>query len=234
MPIFETPPWGVVVPVKLLSVAKSRLAPYGEAARRRLALAFAADVVTAAMRSRLVVRVVVVTDDPVAAQALTSIGAVVVADEPAAGLNPALGYGAELLRASLPDCGVAALSSDLPALRADDLDTVLAAVPAPSRAFVPDAERLGTTLLAASPGLGLDPAYGAPGCATWTPAPSSYPDRPACNATSTRRPTSPQLSRWAWGRTRRRQLSGWDCRLVHQHSALCSGEHPRPRDRGAC
>jgi len=160
VPIFETPPWGVVVPVKLLSVAKSRLAPYGEAGRRRLALAFAADVVTAAMRSRLVVRVVVVTDDPVAAQALTSIGAVVVADEPAAGLNPALGYGAELLRASLPDCGVAALSSDLPALRADDLDTVLAAVPAPSRAFVPDAERLGTTLLAASPGLGLDPAYG--------------------------------------------------------------------------
>lgn len=160
MPTFETPPWGVVVPVKLLSVAKSRLAPYGEAARRRLALAFAADVVTAAMRSRLVVRVVVVTDDPVAAQALTSIGAVVVADEPAAGLNPALGYGAELLRASLPDCGVAALSSDLPALRADDLDTVLAAVPAAGRAFVPDAERLGTTLLAASPGLGLDPAYG--------------------------------------------------------------------------
>ncbi len=160
MPIFETPPWGVVVPVKLLSVAKSRLAPYGEAARRRLALAFAADVVTAAMRSRLVVRVVVVTDDPVAAQALTAIGAVVVADEPAAGLNPALGYGAELLRASLPDCGVAALSSDLPALRADDLDTVLAAVPAEGRAFVPDAERLGTTLLAASPGLGLDPAYG--------------------------------------------------------------------------
>lgn len=160
MPIFETPPWGVVVPVKLLSVAKSRLAPYGEAARRRLALAFAADVVTAAMRSRLVVRVVVVTDDPVAAQALTSIGAVVVADEPAAGLNPALGYGAGLLRASLPDCGVAALSSDLPALRADDLDTALAAVPAAGRAFVPDAERLGTTLLAASPGLGLDPAYG--------------------------------------------------------------------------
>lgn len=160
MPIFETPPWGVVVPVKLLSVAKSRLAPYGEAARRRLALAFAADVVTAAMRSRLVVRVVVVTDDPVAAQALTSIGAVVVADVPAAGLNPALGYGAELLRASLPDCGVAALSSDLPALRADDLDTVLAAVPAPGRAFVPDAERMGTTLLAASPGLGVDPEYG--------------------------------------------------------------------------
>lgn len=160
MPTFETPPWGVVVPVKQLSVAKSRLAPYGEAARRRLALAFAADVVTAAMRSRLVVHVVVVTDDPVAAQALTSIGAVVVGDEPAAGLNPALGYGAELLRASLPDCGVAALSSDLPALRADDLDTVLAAVPGAVRAFVPDAERLGTTLLAASPGLGLDPAYG--------------------------------------------------------------------------
>ncbi|MDQ3610640.1 MAG: 2-phospho-L-lactate guanylyltransferase [Actinomycetota bacterium] len=160
MPSFETPPWGVVVPVKLLSVAKSRLAPYGETARRRLALAFAADVVTTALRSRLRVRVLVVTDDPDAAHALSSLGVVVVADEPAAGLNAALGYGAELLRTSLPGCGVAALSSDLPALRVDDLDTVLTAVPVEGRAFVPDAERLGTTLLAASPGLGLDPAYG--------------------------------------------------------------------------
>lgn len=160
MPTSETSPWGVVVPVKLLSVAKSRLAPYGEAARRRLALAFAADVVTTAMRSRLVVRVLVVTDDTVAATALTSLGAVVVADEPGAGLNPALSYGAALLRASRVDCGVVALSSDLPALRTEDLDAVLATVPATGRAFVPDAERLGTTLLAAPPGLRLDPAYG--------------------------------------------------------------------------
>ena len=41
--------WGVVVPVKHLDVAKSRLSAYGESARRDLALAFAVDVVRAAL-----------------------------------------------------------------------------------------------------------------------------------------------------------------------------------------
>ena len=160
MPAAETPPWGVVVPVKLLSMAKSRLAPYGELARRQLALAFATDVVTAAVRCRLVVQVLVVTDDAVAAGVLEPLGAVVVADEPAGGLNPAVRHGAGLLRTSMPGCGVAVLSSDLPALRADDLETALAAVPAGGRGFVADAESRGTTLLAASCGLALRPAYG--------------------------------------------------------------------------
>src|SRR4051794_17839172 len=67
--------WGVVVPVKRLDIAKSRLAAYGDEQRRALALAFAADVVVAAA---LVASVLVVTDDPLAAELLASLGARVV------------------------------------------------------------------------------------------------------------------------------------------------------------
>ena len=160
-PSRTTTAWGVVVPVKLLAIAKSRLASYGDPAREQLALAFAADVVTACLACPGVARVLVVTDDPRAGQALTALGAVVAPDDPDAGLNPALAHGAELLRAALGVCGVVTVSSDLPTLRPTDLAAALAVVPPLGRAFVPDADARGTTLLAAGPGAGLLPAYGA-------------------------------------------------------------------------
>jgi len=149
-----------VVPVKRLAVAKSRLAAYGEQARRDLALAFAADVVAAALGCALVEQVLVVTDDPDAATALGALGARVAPDDPDAGLNPALEHGAELLRAGHPDLGVVTVSSDLPALTSEDLRAALTAVPAGGRAFVADSAGTGTTLLAASAPATLSPSYG--------------------------------------------------------------------------
>ena len=160
MPLDETTPWGVVVPVKQLAVAKSRLGAYGDPTRGRLALAFAADVVTACLRCRHVVRVLVVTDDPLAARTLAALGAVIVPDGPGDGLNAAITHGVDRFRRTVAGCGVVTVSSDLPALRADDLDAALAAVRAGGRAFVADAEARGTTLLAAAPGVALAPAYG--------------------------------------------------------------------------
>lgn len=158
----DAPPasWGAVVPVKHLTVAKSRLAAYGDASRRALALAFAADVVTAALDCPAVARVLVVTDDAEAAAALGALGATVVPDDPDAGLNPALAHGADLLRAAEPSLGVVTLSADLPALRPADLAEALAAVPAGGRAFVADAAGTGTTLLAASAPASLSPTFG--------------------------------------------------------------------------
>lgn len=155
-----TAPWGVVVPVKRLAVAKSRLAPYGDHARRQLALAFATDVVTACLVCPGVLRVLVVTDDPQAGASLSALGADVAADAPDDGLNPALAYGAGLLRHRLGDCGVVTVSSDLPTLQPTHLATALAAVAAGQRAFVPDAGARGTTLLAAGSGAELQPQYG--------------------------------------------------------------------------
>jgi 2-phospho-L-lactate guanylyltransferase len=149
--------WGVVVPVKHLDIAKSRLAAYGDEHRMALALAFAADVVTAA---RLVATVLVVTDDPVATELLSGLGARVVSDDPDAGLNPALEHGVELLREGSPDLAVATVSADLPSLLAPDLAAVLRRVPLRGRGFVADLAGTGTTLLAAGPGIALLPSYG--------------------------------------------------------------------------
>jgi 2-phospho-L-lactate guanylyltransferase len=156
--------WGVVVPVKRLAVAKSRLASYGDDLRTALALAFAADVVTAALACPLVRQVLVVTDDQHAVVALGALGAAVAADDPDAGLNPALDHGADLLRSADGAIGVATVSSDLPSLRADDLTAVLSLVVPGQRGFVADLGGTGTTLLAAGPGAALSPSYG-PGSA---------------------------------------------------------------------
>lgn len=154
--------WGLVVPVKRLTVAKSRLAAFGDDGRRRLALAFAQDVVRAAVACSVVRRVLVVTDDQQAAEALAALGADVQADRPDAGLNPALEHGATVLREDDGRLGVATLASDLPALRADDVGGALAATA--GRAFVADAAGGGTTLLAATAPAALVPAFG-PGSA---------------------------------------------------------------------
>ena len=149
--------WGLVVPVKRLALAKTRLSSYGDATRQELALAFALDVVAACLAAETVDAVVVVSDDARARAALAETGALVVADVPDAGLNPALEHGAAQVRAGL---GVATVSADLPALRPEDLDAALAAVPTGGRGFVVDVAGTGTTLLAAAPGVALAPAYG--------------------------------------------------------------------------
>ena len=148
------------MPVKRLAVAKSRLASYGDQMRTALALAFAADVVAAALACPLVRRVLVVTDDAAASAAVTALGAQVAADDPDAGLNPALDHGADLLCAADASVGVATVSSDLPCLRADDLTAVLSVVGPGQRGFVADLAGTGTTLLAAGPGAALAPSYG--------------------------------------------------------------------------
>jgi 2-phospho-L-lactate guanylyltransferase len=155
------PQWSVVVPVKRLDRAKTRLrGALPGVPHDRLVLAMAMDTVRAAVASRLVSRVLVVTDDPLARAELTSLGARPVPD-PGSGLNGAVAFGA----AQLVGGWVAALAADLPALRPSELTSALvAATAAVRRCFVPDAPGTGTTLLAAPPGAALDPRFG-PGSA---------------------------------------------------------------------
>jgi 2-phospho-L-lactate guanylyltransferase len=152
--------WSVVVPAKRLDVAKTRLRPAtaglpdAAAAHSGLVLALLADTVAAALACRAVDAVLVVTDDPAAERLVRRLGARTVADEPDEGLNPALAHGAARLHGP-----VAALSSDLPALRPDELGAALTAAAGSPRAFVADAEGRGTTLLTAA-GVPLDPRFG--------------------------------------------------------------------------
>lgn len=154
------PAWSVVVPVKRLALAKTRLAELAGPRRPELALAMAADTVTAALECPSVAVVVTVTDDPQAADTLRRLGAGCVADVPDQGLNAALTYAARIAQADRPDSAIAALSADLPAMRADELERALLAAAAHPRALVADASGDGTTLLTAQAGTALAPAYG--------------------------------------------------------------------------
>ncbi|MEU8226198.1 2-phospho-L-lactate guanylyltransferase [Kribbella sp. NPDC048915] len=155
----QVAPWTLVIPVKRTAIAKSRLAPAYPQHRPELARAFAVDTTAAAVTSPLVQAVLVVTDDPLVAADVTAAGARVVPDLPAAGLNEALLHGATVAAAEFAGNGIAALSADLPALRPAELTAVLAACTAP-RSFVVDLPGTGTTLLAAAPGVPLDPHFG--------------------------------------------------------------------------
>lgn len=156
--------WCLVLPVKRLAAAKTRLGPpYGEH-RPGFALAFALDTTLAALGCPLVAAVQVVTDDPAAARALAAAGAQVTGDDPDAGLNPALAHGAALAARHHPGTSVGAVAADLPALRPAELAVALRAAARHGRSFVRDAEGTGTTLLLARAPEDLRPMFG-PGSA---------------------------------------------------------------------
>ena len=151
--------WSLVVPVKHLGRAKSRLALAAGDRREDLALAIACDTVEAALACAGVTEVFAVTEDPRAGAELAALGAAVVGGEPGTGLNPALAHGARVARGRLPGAGVCALSADLPSLRPAELDRVLAEAALHGRSFLPDAPGVGTTLIAAAPGHPFTPAF---------------------------------------------------------------------------
>ncbi|HMC70342.1 MAG TPA: 2-phospho-L-lactate guanylyltransferase [Mycobacteriales bacterium] len=151
--------WSVVVPVKRLERAKTRLS-VDASLRRELALAMATDTVAACLLTRGVVAVVVVTDDELAAPAMRALGARVVADEPDAGLNPALVHGAAALAAEHADCGTVMLASDLPALSPGALAQLLEQAANIDVACVADAGGTGTTVLTTAASISPAPSFG--------------------------------------------------------------------------
>jgi 2-phospho-L-lactate/phosphoenolpyruvate guanylyltransferase len=168
--------WTVLLPVKVLAQAKSRLAQLAGERRHALALALACDTVAAVIACPEVARVIVVTSDPVAGPRLSALGALIVPEAPvtSAGaaptangdgsqrpLNAALLGGAAVAAARWPESGLAALTADLPALRPAELARALRAAADVGRpAFVPDAAGVGTTLYAVAPGREFTPMYG--------------------------------------------------------------------------
>jgi 2-phospho-L-lactate guanylyltransferase len=151
--------WSLVVPVKTLVAAKTRLAAATGARRTKFAVAVACDTVAAALACPRVARVIVVTADPAAAEPLAALGADVVPD-PDRGLNTALRTGAAHAVRVAPDDAVGALQADLPALRPAELATALAAAAEFDQSFVPDALDVGTTFYGVRPGMPFRPGFG--------------------------------------------------------------------------
>lgn len=165
--------WSVVVPIKRLVEAKSRLATTPLEARPDLALAFGLDTVAAARAAASVGLVAVVTSEPRAVAALEAandpvLARVLVVPDPGGGLVPALRAG--LAAVQPPRAGrvaggaVGLLLGDLPALRSSDLDAALAAAAAHPLAMIADADGTGTTLLTGVHARDVVPRFG-PGSA---------------------------------------------------------------------
>jgi 2-phospho-L-lactate guanylyltransferase len=152
----------LIVPVKRLDRAKSRLRGASCAHREHidLVLALLHDTVIAARATPGVRRVLVVCEDERVPAALSGTGAECVDERGLRGLNPALEFGTGLLRAADPRGVVGALQADLPALRPAELATALSEAGG-RRAFCADRAGTGTTLLLSAPGSPLDPRFGA-------------------------------------------------------------------------
>jgi 2-phospho-L-lactate/phosphoenolpyruvate guanylyltransferase len=146
--------WTVVIPAKALPEAKSRLLPAtaDPAQHRRLVLAIRADTMAAARAADGVARLLVVSDRPGDQETLV---------QTRPGLNCALSEAAEHAAHTWPTDGIAALVGDVPALLPEALAAALASAAQHRRSFVADASGAGTTLLAALPGVPLEPAFGA-------------------------------------------------------------------------
>jgi len=153
--------WHVLIPVKALARAKSRLAAVGDR-RPDVALAFARDTALAALRCEAVSSVTVVTDDPMVAWAMRADGALILAEGSVPELNGAL---ASAFNAMADVDNVAVLLGDLPALTPATLACALILADLHATAFVPDARGTGTTLLTGRTVAAMRPRFG-PGSAS--------------------------------------------------------------------
>lgn len=145
--------WTVVIPVKRLDAAKTRLAGVDDPRRPELALAFALDVIDACLEATSTGTVIVVTDDQ---EVIAGASDVTICPEPeGGGLNAAVRRGA-----ALADGPVVALAGDLPCLTGEALDYLLALASGHERSVLSDAQGSGTAMLFASDARTLDPHFG--------------------------------------------------------------------------
>jgi 2-phospho-L-lactate guanylyltransferase len=155
----------MIIAVKRLGAAKTRLAPiFSAATRERVVLAMLVDTLRAASKVATLGAITVVTPDESAADAARQFGAAVLADptpedhpDP---LNNAI-TAAEALITSVPGApaNIVVLQGDLPALQPQELAEAVTAAGAHRRSFVTDRHGTGTVALFAF-GTALRPAFG--------------------------------------------------------------------------
>ncbi|MCW2758722.1 MAG: hypothetical protein JWO46_2468 [Nocardioidaceae bacterium] len=146
--------WTLVVPVKTLSAAKTRLHGHPRPVVMR---AFALDAMTAVLASPAVAAAYVVTNEADLATDVRALGCRTLADEGTGDLNRALAVAV----AQAGDGPVAALLGDLPCLLPDDLTAALEWAASAGGAYVADAAGTGTSMLAVTDPTTFAPHFGA-------------------------------------------------------------------------
>lgn len=153
----------LIVAVKRLAAAKTRLAPvFSARTREGVVLAMLIDTLTAAGRVDALGSITVVTPDEAAAAAATELGAQVLADPTPEGhgdpLNNAIATAERAVGGFFPN--IVVLQGDLPALQTQELAEAIAVARQHRRSFVADRLATGTAALFAF-GARLDPQFGA-------------------------------------------------------------------------
>jgi 2-phospho-L-lactate guanylyltransferase len=153
---------GLVIAVKRLTAAKTRLAPvFSAATREAVVLAMMVDTIRAALAVPALLSVTVVTPDQVAADTARQLGAQALADPTPDGhpnpLNNAITAAEAVVRESTPN--VVALQGDLPALQPQELAEAIATARSYPRSFVGDRHGTGTSALFAF-NVPLEPQFG--------------------------------------------------------------------------
>ncbi|MGW4341101.1 2-phospho-L-lactate guanylyltransferase [Rhodococcus koreensis] len=140
--------YAVVVPIRSLTTAKSRLRTQSDTMRSDLALAFFLDTIAALERSREVDRIVVVSRDTDIHRCVRSRWDVV--EDGETGLPAAVDRGIERLRRVRHSGPVAVVLPDLPFATTDAFDLLLSSARKHRRAFLTDDAGTGTTCVAAA------------------------------------------------------------------------------------
>lgn len=158
---------GLIVAVKRLAAAKTRLAPvFSAQTRENVVLAMLVDTLTAAARVGAVRHITVITPDDAAAAAAIELGAEVLSDPTPEGhpdpLNNAIGAAEQVVAESASN--IVVLQGDLPALQTQELAEAIAAARHHQRSFVADRLGTGTAALFAF-SAALDPRFGPDSCA---------------------------------------------------------------------
>jgi 2-phospho-L-lactate guanylyltransferase len=153
---------GLIIAVKRLAAAKTRLAPvFSAQTREAVVLAMLADTLTAAARVRSLRRITVITPDDAAAAAASDLGADVLSDPTPDGhpdpLNNAIAAAERMVAESVSN--IVVLHGDLPALQTQELSEAIAAARLHQRSFVADRLGTGTAALCAF-GTALEPRFG--------------------------------------------------------------------------
>jgi 2-phospho-L-lactate/phosphoenolpyruvate guanylyltransferase len=155
----------LIIAVKRLAAAKTRLAPvFSAPTRERVVLAMLIDTVAAASKVESLRGITVVTPDELAADAARRLGAATLADPTPAEhpdpLNNAISAAeAAILQTPSAPSNIVALQGDLPAMQPQELAEAIAAARAHDRSFVADRHGSGTAALFAF-GAALKPEFG--------------------------------------------------------------------------
>jgi 2-phospho-L-lactate/phosphoenolpyruvate guanylyltransferase len=152
----------LIIAVKRLTAAKTRLAPvFSARTRENVVLAMLVDTLTAAARVATLGSITVITPDEAAAAAAAELGANVLADPTPEGhadpLNNAIAAAEHAVAGEFPNFVV--LQGDLPALQTQELAEAITAARQYRRSFVADRLATGTAALCAF-GTVLDPQFG--------------------------------------------------------------------------